>query len=283
MTDRIISASGAPYDGHSRGAMLDSIAKIGFTHFEPAFIVGYTEPFDETAFSSSQATDWLKAITAAGLSCHAFSSHMDLGFENSVEVFTGRMEFAAALGAKVIATNAAARSREASFFRNIDVLLRRAEALQITIALENPGDGSDNVINTAKDGVALVERLASPFLKLNYDAANTASHRPDMERLAEDAILALPASAHAHIKDVRRTAQGWFFTPIGDGEVGCSRLLSAIAALASFPISIELPLRLHRGADAQPVRRYDPVPLATIEEVLTRSLKNVRKALGTTQ
>ncbi|KQX51311.1 MULTISPECIES: sugar phosphate isomerase/epimerase family protein [Ensifer] len=283
MTARIISVSGAPYDGHSRSAMLDSVAKIGFTHFEPAFIVGYTEPFDETAFSSSNANEWRKAISIAGLSCHAFSSHIDLGLDGSVEVFTGRMEFAAALGAKVIATNAAARAREASFFRNVEILLKRAETLNITIALENPGDGSDNLINTARDGVALVERLASPFLKLNYDAANTASHRPDMGDLAEDAILALPASAHAHIKDVRRTEQGWFFTPIGDGEVGCGRLLRAVAELPGFPVSIELPLRLHRGADAQPIRRYDPVPLTTIEEMLTRSLKIVRQAFGQIQ
>src|SRR5688500_6258933 len=106
MTARIISVSGAPYDGHSRSAMLDSVAKIGFTLFERAFIVGYTEPFDETAFSSSNANEWRKAISIAGLSCHAFSSHIDLGLDGSVEVFTGRMEFAAALGAKVIATNA---------------------------------------------------------------------------------------------------------------------------------------------------------------------------------
>lgn len=280
MTERIVSASGAPYDGHSRERMLESLARLGFTHVEPAFIVGYTEPFDETAFLPAEAEAWRRAMGAAGLACHAMSSHIDLGLDDAVEVFTGRMEFAAALGAKVIATNASARAREAAFRRNIDSLLKRAERLGLVIALENPGDGSDNLINTAADGVALVAAYASPWLRLNYDAANTASHRPDFGDFAGDAVRALPASAHAHIKDVRRTDRGWFFTPVGEGAIGCARLLSAVAALPDFPVSIELPLRLHRDPDARPVRQAGPVALETIENALARSLRAVREALA---
>ncbi|MDO8694948.1 MAG: hypothetical protein Q7J51_12670, partial [Sheuella sp.] len=54
-TDRIISVSGAPYDGHAFPTMLESLAKLGATHVEPAFIVGYTEPFDETSFTHAQS------------------------------------------------------------------------------------------------------------------------------------------------------------------------------------------------------------------------------------
>jgi len=279
MNDRIISVSGAPYDGYSRDTALESAARLGFRHFEPAFIVGYTEAFDETAFTSKEAIAWRTSLRNAGLNCHAFSSHIDLGFEDSATVLSGRMEFAAELGAKVIATNAAARIREATFLRNLEVLLRRAERFDMIIALENPGDGSDNVINTASQGVELVDRIGSPYLRLNYDAANTASHRPELPSFADDAILALPASAHAHIKDVRRTDDGWHFAPVGDGDVGCARILNALRTHSELPISIELPLRLHRGTDAQPIRRTEPVPLATIENALSRSLDFVRRTL----
>ena len=51
--DRIVSISGAPYDGYPAPHMLDSLASIGATHVEPAFIVGYTEPFDESALRTS--------------------------------------------------------------------------------------------------------------------------------------------------------------------------------------------------------------------------------------
>lgn len=95
MKDRIISASGAPYDGYGREEMLESIARIGFRHVEPAFIVGYTEPFDESAFLPAEMASWRRSLSDAGLGCHAMSSHIDLGLDDSVEIFTGRMAFAA--------------------------------------------------------------------------------------------------------------------------------------------------------------------------------------------
>jgi len=49
------------------------------------------------------------------------------------------MDFAGALGAKVINTNAARRDRAETFFRNIEVLAAHAERLNMIIALENPG------------------------------------------------------------------------------------------------------------------------------------------------
>lgn len=279
MGERIISASGAPYDGYARGEMLESIARVGFSHVEPAFIVGYTEPFDESAFLPVEIASWRSALAEAGLGCHAMSSHIDLGLDDAVEVFTGRMAFAAGIGAKIIATNAAARSREQQFLRNIEVLLRRAEAFGVTIALENPGDGSDNIFNTAEEGVALAARFASPWLGLNYDAANTASHRPLFGDFAADAVAALPASVHAHIKDVKRTPDGWFFTPVGNGDIDCRKLLTAIAAKPDLPVSIEFPVRLHRGADSKPVRRVSPASLREIEDGLAASLAAVKAGL----
>ena len=228
MTGRIISVSAAPYDGHPVEVMLENLARLDVSHVEPAFIVGYTEPFDETAFIPARMREWRRALSNAGLSCHAMSSHIDLGLEDSVEVFTGRMAFAAAIGAKIVCTNASAREREGAFYRNMEKLVRRAEAFDIVIALENPGDGSDNLINTATDGVRLCTRFNNEHVGLNYDAGNTASHRPDLVDLAADAVLALPMSVHAHIKDVRRTESGWTFTSIGDGEVGCAAIVSAI-------------------------------------------------------
>ena len=46
MKSRIISVSAAPYDGYDFPRVLDSLA---------AFIVDYTEPFDESAFTAEQA------------------------------------------------------------------------------------------------------------------------------------------------------------------------------------------------------------------------------------
>jgi len=276
---RIVSISGAPYDGYPAPYMLHSLASIGATHVEPAYIVGYTEPFDESAFTNERAVEYARWLQDAGVQCHAMSSHIDLGRPDALAVFTGRMHFAARIGAKVINTNAAARSNEARFFEHIAPLAKLAEELDLVIGLENPGDGSDNLLNTASDAQALLARINHPCVGLNYDAGNTISHRPAVAP-ADDALAAMPLCLHTHVKDVQRNAEGYFFTALGGGQIGCDRILRAIAA-TPLNLSIEIPMRLHRGPDAQPSRSAWRVPLADIEARLSDAMAFVDHHLNT--
>lgn len=276
---RVVSISGAPYDGYAAPAMLESLARIGATHVEPAYIVGYTEPFDESSFTEARASEYSRWLADAGIGCFAMSSHIDLGRPDALAVFSGRMRFAAGIGAKVINTNAAARANESRFFQHIEPLARLAEELDLVIGLENPGDGSDNLLNTAADAAALLVRIGHPRVGLNYDAGNTISHRPGVP-CAEDALRAMPACVHTHIKDVQRRAEGYFFTALGEGEIGCDRILHAVAA-TPLSLSIEIPMRLHRGPDAQPSRAPFRVPLADIEARLGAALAFVHHHLDT--
>jgi sugar phosphate isomerase/epimerase len=275
--DRIVSISGAPYDGYGPPQMLESLARIGATHVEPAYIVGYTEPFDESSFTEARAVEYARWLAEAGIGCFAMSSHIDLGRPDAVEVFAGRMRFAARIGAKVINTNAAVRAHEARFFENIGPLARLAEELDLVIGLENPGDGRDNLLNTAADARALRARIGHPRVGLNHDAGNTLSHRPGVP-CADDALAALPHALHTHIKDVRRRPEGYFFTGLGEGEIGCDRIVRAVAA-TPMSLSIEIPMRLHRGPDAQPSRAPYRVPLADIEARLRDALAFVHHHL----
>ncbi len=277
--NRIVSVSAAPYDGWDPPALLDSLARCGATHVEPAFIVGYTEPFDEDAFSDANTRRYAGWLRESGLRCHAMSSHIDLGGPDAVAVFRGRMDFARRLGAFVINTNAAVRANETAFLRNVEPILRHAEQLGLVIGLENPGDGRPNLIDVAADGIALLRRIGSPRLRLNYDAANTASHRPGVDAIA-DAVAALPFCAHLHLKAVRRTANGWFNVPLGEGDDDGDPLLAALAAWPDLPLGIELPLRMHRGPDAQPWRRVARLEVPAIEDAVRRSLVLLRSCLA---
>jgi sugar phosphate isomerase/epimerase len=277
MTQRIISVSGAPYDGHPVPEMLASLAACGATHVEPAYIVGYTEQFDETAFSPAQIKLWRGWLGDTGIKCHAVSSHIDLGRDDAIKVFTGRMDFAKALGARIINTNAAASRLQRRFYSNIEVLARHAESIGLHIGLENPGDGSDNLLNTAADGPALLAQIGSSFVGLNYDAGNTISHRPTVVP-ADDALAAMPLCLHTHVKDVRVTPHGFFFTPLGQGQVDCARILRGIATTA-LNLSIEIPLRLHRLSTAQPSRAPYRIPLGDIEAVIKGALAFVQQHL----
>jgi sugar phosphate isomerase/epimerase len=281
-SDRIVSISAAPYDGYEFPEILESLAACGARYVEPAFIVGYTGAFDESAFTPAQARRYIAWLKASGLKCHAFSAHIDLGLPGAVEVFKGRMDFAAQLGTRVINTNAAARNNSERFFRNIEPLARHAERLGMIIGLENPGDGSDNLINTAADGIALLDTLGHPCVRLNYDAANTVSHRPRGKpggvAPADDALCAMPYCGHVHIKDAKVTPDGYFFPPLGEGDIGCERIVRAVAA-TDLALGVEIPLRLHRGPDARPIRRPDPVPRAEIERVVRGALSFVERHL----
>jgi sugar phosphate isomerase/epimerase len=275
---RIVSVSSAPYDGYSFPRMLESLASIGATHVEPAFTVGYTEPFDESGFTEDQASQHATWLKESGIRCHAFSSHIDLGRADAVDLFKGKMDFARRLGARVIITGAAARSNAKRFYANIGHLVRHAEQLDMWIGLENQGDGSDNLLNVAADGAELLKRIGSPRVGLNYDAGNTISHRPGTDTAA-DALAAMPLCVHTRLKDVRVNDDGYFFTPLGEGQVGCDRIVEALARTA-LDVSIEIPLRLHRGPDAKPSRRAWRVPLADIEAILRPALQFVRSQLN---
>lgn len=279
MSDRIISISAAPYDGYEFPAMLDSIASCGAQYVEPAFIVGYTERFDESSFRLSkvpQYTTWLKQ---SGLQCFGFSSHIDLGKPESDEIFARRMDFARALGARIINTNAANRANAAGFFHNIQILAAHAERLDMIIGLENPGNGEDNLFNLAGDGLSLLERIGSPYVRLNYDAGNTVSHRPGQLDPAQDALVAMPGCEHVHLKDVQARSDGYYFVPIGEGDIDCAMILQALKARPDLNLAIEIPLRFHRNLAAQPCRSNSPVHLSEIESVLRKSLDFVHRNL----
>lgn len=276
----IVSISAAPYDGYEFPRALDSLARCGVRHVEPAFIIGYTEPFDERTFSPASARRHRAWLDASGLGCHAMSSHIDLGRADAVEVFTGRMDFAAALGAQVINTNAAARVREAQFMANIGPLADHAASLGMVIGLENPGNGEDNLVNDAADGLALTRRLGLPSVRLNYDPGNAVSHRPGRIDAAADAVRALPGCVHFHLKDVRQGASGWHFVVPGQGGIDCGAIMDALAARPDLPFAVELPLRMRRQPDAQPVRAPEPVPLPIIEAAVRDCLVYVQRWVG---
>jgi sugar phosphate isomerase/epimerase len=276
---RIISISAAPYDGFEFPAMLDSIASCGAQYVEPAFIVGYTEPFDESTFSLSNVPKYTTWLSQSGLQCFAFSSHIDLGNPDSDTVFARRMDFARALGVKIINTNAANRRNADRFFRNIQILAAHAESLDMVIGLENPGNAEDNLFNLAEDGLKLLEQIDSPYVRLNYDAGNTVSHRPGQVDPAKDALVAMPGCGHIHLKDIQKRNDGYYFVPIGEGDIDCSMILQSAKERPDLNLAIEIPLRFHRDCAGQPCRNKSPVQISEIESVLRKSLEFVRREL----
>lgn len=270
---RPVSVSTALFDGHGLDAAIAGIAAAGARFIEPAFIEGYV-PFDEGAFSTQNAATLRRSIENAGLRPLAVSAHMNLASPGACEMLARRIDFTAGLGSGMLISNAGATSARAAILKVLEGAAKRCEEAGVVLALENPGHGAADLLPNGRAGAALARELASPFLRLNYDAGNILTYSRGRLSPEHDFHEACPFTAHLHLKDVRITPEGFAFSAIGDGDVDFAALWPALPK--DMPVGIELPLRLARPGFADPVRRPEPLPLAEIERALRKSLDYVR-------
>jgi sugar phosphate isomerase/epimerase len=276
-----ILISTAAYDGYSLTTALEEISGLGIDLVELAFIDGYTDPFTEDFFSKPNADTIVSALAENHLVCLSFSAHMDLSRASAVDVFKRRMQFAKRVGARYIVSNAGPRQHRNDFMSNMKELAAIATDLNIVIALENPGDGKANIIDSAEACAEIIDAVGSDFVRVNYDFGNLISHLFEKVRPEEDYRKALAQTAHYHIKDVAPDISGWHFTEIGKGAIDYRRVLAELAVGASQkPLSLEIPLRITRAADGSPRRAASPVDLKKIREVMAGSLSFVKAALS---
>lgn len=275
--DQILSVNTLIYHGYDLPTALSEIAQLNFRYVELAFITGYSSDLNDEDFSEKNALKIRGMLADFGLSTVAFSGHMDLGSPHSVVAFKRRLEFAKAVGAKITNTNACKLSDRNLFFKNIEELATFAESLDIIIALENPGDGEDNIISSGKMGVAIIEEIGSDHVRLNYDFCNTFIYSKGEMGPEEDYHFALPFAAHLHLKDVKKEKTGWSYCEIGKGVIDYKKILhSLLKKSKSIPMGIEIPMRLKRTSDFIPYIDLSPAKLSEIEGVLRGSLKFIK-------
>ncbi len=276
-----ILISTVAYDGYDLATTFQEISRAGVDLVEIAFIEGYSEPFTEDYFNDDNAAKITKLLATYGLKCLSFSSHVDLSRAGIVDIFKNRMAFAKKLGSKYIVTNAAPLQNKSQFMQNIQKLGQTADTLNITIALENPGDGKANVMDSGEPAAKLIEEIGQENVKVNYDFGNLLSHCFEKLRPEEDYKFVRECAVHYHIKDVGSDANGWHFVPIGSGTIEYQKVLKELAGLPEpVPISLEIPLRLKRAPDASPRRSSKPVELAEIRQVMASSVNFVKQVLS---
>ncbi|MGH3319031.1 MAG: sugar phosphate isomerase/epimerase family protein [Streptosporangiaceae bacterium] len=101
-------------------------------------------------------------------------------------------------------------------------LVRRAEALGVTITLENSPYG---YLGASSELFGIVERWDSPHLRITYDVANALALEDPAEGVGHvGRYLAL-----AHVSDTWRTK--WAHTSVGRGEVDFAAFAGALEAI----------------------------------------------------
>lgn len=275
----ILAINTLAYHGYDLPTAVREVAKLGVEYIEPALIRSYYPEFTEEYFTSANAQELLQLMNENNLKIVALAAHMDLGQSGAVEAFTRRMEFAKELGATIIHTNTTQQAKRTTFLNNLEDLIPLAESLDVVIALENPGDGEDNIVSSGKAGASLIEQIGSKYVRLNYDFSNVFSYSQGKLRPEDDFKYALPYVAHFHLKEIAPKGSGWAFVGIGKGVTDYGTILHELAQESNLsPMSIELPLRFERGADFVIFRDLNsPVPeLSEIRKVLKDSLDFIR-------
>jgi sugar phosphate isomerase/epimerase len=281
LADAPIAVNTLAWHGYDLEVAFAEAAAAGVRCIEPALIAAYYPQMDDGWFSPANADRLASAARAGGLDIRSVGAHMDLGLPGARAGFRRRIEFAAALGARFVHTNTSRRENERDFLAAVDALIPVAEDAGITICLENPGDGSDNIVDSGRAGAELVERIGCPGVRLNYDFSNIYSYSRGALRPEQDYVDALPWAAHLHFKELAREGFGWRFVPIGTGITHYDTILRRLGPDAP-PAALELPLRHHRGADWKIALdpRQAPVPLPVIRAAVVQSLRFVAEHLG---
>ncbi|MFW5737543.1 MAG: sugar phosphate isomerase/epimerase family protein [Spirochaetota bacterium] len=267
-----ITVSLVAFDGYPLETAVEVVAELGVVSVEPAMIAGYTDPFDESAFSDERAATMRRAVEGAGLLCDAFSAHVDIGAPSGLDQALRRLRFAGALGAKRFATNAAkARYRE-SFMAAVEPLAREAERAGVVLALENPGDGAPNLIDDAAAAAELVRSIGSPWIGVNYDPGNQLTHAPEKDAAADVRAFG-PGLVSLHVKDAAPEGEWLRYCAVGEGVIDYEAILRHCDTLDPRPAySIEAPLRLARKPGGTTKRDETPRPLEEIREALRASI-----------
>ena len=172
----ILAANTLAYSQFPFATACKEIAKAGYAWIEPTFIAAYLPDLADDFFCTKNAVAVTSAARGQGLQIYGVSAHMDLGSLDAVEAFSKRLDFAAEVGARIIISNATTTARENQFYRNMERLIRRAEASNLIIALENPGDGAGSLLGNADLARIVFARLDSKRVKLNYDVSNVYSY-----------------------------------------------------------------------------------------------------------
>lgn len=266
-----LSASMVAYDGHPVEVAFTSLVSLGIGVVELAYIEGYSEAFDESVFAVPHALAVRRALGAAGLSCRAVSAHFDLSRAGGGDALCRRLEFAAAVGARMVATVTGPAVRRAAFQQHLAQALPLAEQLGVTIALENPADDTDATLDDGADAARIVAALAHPLVRVNYDPGNFLTHRPGHAPHL-DIAPALPYCIGLHLKDLRREGEGWVHTALGEGAVDWDAMFDRLAARPTPPfLSIEIPTRMRRDGRGRIVLNAATPSLGEVESLLVRS------------
>lgn len=278
--DSVISINTLAYEGYDLATALREIAKIGASHVELGFTRGFTEGLTEENFNEASAQKITRLLSDLGLSSIALSAHTDLTTGEAVDELKRRIDFGKRLGVAVVNTKVGAKSGRKQYEKNIELIADYAESMNIIVGLENPAEGTDQILTSGKTGVELIRSIGSEFIKLNYDFGNAFTYSKGMIDPAADYKEALPYACYLHLKDMKKLDDGWEFSQIGKGVINYDVIFKELVEEEKLlPLSIEHLFIYNASEDFIVQRLQQPPPLSDISSNLKNSIAYVNSVI----
>lgn len=274
---RIVSVSTMAFDGYSLEAALDELAALGVRHVEPTSVDKVFQHLVEEDFCDTRAA-WLKdQMAGRGLSCVSLSAHLDLTRPDSVDRFLRRLEFASAIGARIVNTIAGPITGLEGFRANIPTIGKRAADLGLTLGLENHGDLVDRGHQIAE----FIAGIEMHSVRVNYDTGNAWYYSKGQMNPVEELNEVASLVAHVHLKSPKIMDGLLRWVALGEGELNLPAVGRVLRErLPQVPVSFELSPR-QRSRDFEPRWRAPEIPpLPKIRRIIAQSLQALEKVLA---
>ena len=250
-----IACTTGGYPGSDLERVLQGISGAGFRSVELSAIPSPRSRIIPEQMSASDLQQFQTRLAGLSLTPVSVSGHADLAQSQGVAQFKRRIEFAAALGVGIVNTGTGhtntAEDEERFFHWMQSEVIPFAAAHQVKIALETHG----GLTGTADDCLKTLERLASPWVGINYDPANVIYYRgvrpeSDIRKVAAHVI-------HVHLKDQHGGQGVDEFPPLGEGDIDFGAIVNTLNEVGyRGPYSVELEVKNVAGpAEEDALRR----------------------------
>lgn len=266
------------YIGYDLITALDHISDIGFQYVEIAAVDGALEHLKQGDITTENAKKIRKELDRRSLLPNAIAAHTSLSKEGGAQRFLPRIRFAAEIGCPVCVTACGREEDSSILFRNLDFLVKEAEALQVVVALETNAD----TILSGTGGQAFVERWKSPWLGVNYDAANIYRGCDGKVDILEDFQSTLNELKHVHIKDLMQEDEEWRFCQPGTGLIDTEGFLKILSTREKeIGVNLELPFQYRFDHLISPLRMAAKIPeIKEIDRIAENFREMATKALN---
>jgi len=179
-----------------------------------------------------------KKLRSYSLLPMSISGHVDLIESDGVTALKRRIDLAKKIGAGIVNTKTGDPVSEKEvniFYRNVQEIAEYTADENVLIGLETSG----KYFNTAKKAVAILEKIRSDHIRLNYDTANVIYYedvRPEV-----DIEYGMDYLVHIHVKDKRGGKGEYDFPALGRGTINFEKIFTILSKHNyKGPLSIEI-------------------------------------------